>query len=213
MGCSIKRQETTERIIQAAMAVFSREGFNGARVDEIAREAGVNKATLYYHVGDKEALYAAVLHNALGSTASRIEQAAMVSDLPPGDRLRAYVRSFARAVDDHPQMTPIMMRELASGGRNLPGEVVEDFGRIIAVISAILDEGCRRGVFIPTTPFIVHMMVVGAFFLYRATGPIRASRPDIPEAVRQLDATVTERVVEEIERLILNAVQTKHPEV
>jgi AcrR family transcriptional regulator len=99
---------------------------------------------LYYHVGDKEALYAAVLHNALGSTASRIEQAAMVSDLPPGDRLRAYVRSFARAVDDHPQMTPIMMRELASGGRNLPGEVVEDFSRIIAVISAILDEGCRR---------------------------------------------------------------------
>jgi AcrR family transcriptional regulator len=40
MGCSVKRQETTERIIQAAMAVFSREGFNGARVDEIAREAG-----------------------------------------------------------------------------------------------------------------------------------------------------------------------------
>jgi len=56
MGCSVKRQETTERIISAAMAVFSRDGFNGARVDEIAREAGVNKATLYYHVGDKEAL-------------------------------------------------------------------------------------------------------------------------------------------------------------
>ena len=56
--------QTRERIVGAASAIFADKGFAGARVDEIARRAGVNKAMLYYHVGDKQALYTAVLtHN------------------------------------------------------------------------------------------------------------------------------------------------------
>ncbi len=48
-------------ILKAAARVFAEKGWSGARVDEIAAEAGLNKAMLYYRVGDKEELYRRVV--------------------------------------------------------------------------------------------------------------------------------------------------------
>lgn len=61
-----KSDKTVERILAAARTVFSEKGYNGAHVDEIAERAGVNKATLYYQIGDKDTLYANVIHQVLG---------------------------------------------------------------------------------------------------------------------------------------------------
>ena len=57
-------ERTSSAILQAAIKEFSENGYGGARVDEIARRAGANKRSLYYHFGDKEALYLAVLEGA-----------------------------------------------------------------------------------------------------------------------------------------------------
>ena len=48
-------------ILDAAAKVFAEKGYDGARVDEIAAEAGMNKAMLYYRIGDKEELYRRVV--------------------------------------------------------------------------------------------------------------------------------------------------------
>ena len=65
-----------ERILEAAAEEFGRAGFSGAKVDAIARRAGVNKAGLYYHLGNKEKLYEAVLLHLFGQVAGALEQAA-----------------------------------------------------------------------------------------------------------------------------------------
>ena len=52
------------RILGAATKEFARFGFGGARLNRIAKTAGANKRMIYYHVGDKEALYLAVLEGA-----------------------------------------------------------------------------------------------------------------------------------------------------
>ena len=57
--------ETSERIVQAAMDEFAQEGFGGARVAQIAEKAGVNKALLFYYYRSKEKLYAAVLERVM----------------------------------------------------------------------------------------------------------------------------------------------------
>lgn len=209
MSSKDKALETNARILEAAITVFSDAGFNGARVDEIARQAGVNKATLYYHIGDKKALYSAVLHNAVGHTADRIE-AAIQSISSTEEKLRAYVRTFAEAVDRNPRMASIMMRELASGGEHFPEEVARDFARIITVVTGILEEGYRKGIFIQATPFIIHMMVAGGIVLYRASGPIRAKLTDVPDDIKQMVLSLSERIAEEIEQLILNAVMKRN---
>ncbi len=51
-------------ILDAAVRVFSRDGFAGASIDTIAAEAGVSRQTVYNHVGDKENLFAAVVEDA-----------------------------------------------------------------------------------------------------------------------------------------------------
>ena len=52
-----KENDTARKILETAAQVFAAVGFEGARVDEIAKLANVNKATIYYHIGDKKVLY------------------------------------------------------------------------------------------------------------------------------------------------------------
>jgi len=58
--------DTSERIVEAAMDEFSQEGFGGARVAKIAEKAGVNKALLFYYYRSKEKLYGAVMETVMG---------------------------------------------------------------------------------------------------------------------------------------------------
>ena len=190
------------------MTVFANAGFNGARVDEIARQAGVNKATLYYHIGDKKALYSATLHSIIGNTADRIETA-VKSSPSVEEKLKLYVRTFAQTVAGNPHMAAIMMRELASGGEHFPEDTASDFARIIGIVTEILEEGRRKGIFIKATPFIIHMMVAGGIVLYRAIGPIRSKLTLPPNYLKQLDMNLSEEIAGEIEQLILNAVMKK----
>jgi AcrR family transcriptional regulator len=57
----IRKGRKFDQVIEGAKAVFLREGFEGASVDEIARDAGVSKATLYSYFPDKQHLFLAVL--------------------------------------------------------------------------------------------------------------------------------------------------------
>jgi TetR/AcrR family transcriptional regulator len=57
MSMKTKSKTTKEKILEAALHEFSMHGVAGARVDEIARSAGVNKAMIYYHFKSKEALF------------------------------------------------------------------------------------------------------------------------------------------------------------
>lgn len=201
-----KRNETVTRILEAAAGVFSEVGFAGARVDEIAERAGINKAMIYYHIGNKETLYAEVIQNVIGNTAEAI--ARKIKDIQdPEEKLRIYIRSFACNIDDNPQVAPIMMREVASGGSHLPEVVVRDIFRIVNMLHEILKEGAEKGIFVETIPFLIHIMVIGAMITFKTSAPIRARYDWIPKAVRSMDDRISGNISGEIERLILKAVK------
>src|SRR5919201_815469 len=64
--------ETRERILDAAHRIFLRKGTAGSRTQEIAAEAGVNKALVHYYFGTKAALADAIFERALGTLMPRI---------------------------------------------------------------------------------------------------------------------------------------------
>lgn len=199
-----KRMETAGRILQTAARVFSEVGYSGARMDEIARLAAVNKATIYYHIGNKEALYGAVLHDVFGSTADAIAQRiGRIED--PRSRLEAYLRTLVDVVTRNPDMPAIMMREMAAGGRDLPEVAVRDIARMFAMLTEILESGVRQDLFYATYPPYVHLMAVGIVVLSRNIGTVRNRFAGLPE-IGFLDRLPQTDTPDEIVRLVLRAV-------
>jgi AcrR family transcriptional regulator len=202
-----KRDETIRQIIKAASKIFSEVGFEGARMDQIAKQAGVNKATIYYHIGDKKALYAEVLHNIIDDALER-SLSQLQGTQSPEEKLKTYINSVTRTMDQHPYLAPIMMRELISGGQHLPEATARVFANIIGTLADILEEGTKQNVFIETIPFIIHAMVIGGVVFYKASDPIRSKHSTFfPETVKKLDKKLSGNVSKELEKLILRAVR------
>src|SRR5579863_1441723 len=81
-----RSSETRARILEAALREFSSLGMAGARMDQIAAAAGVNKALLYYHFDSKENLYAAALEMIAAKVRDR-SMAVFLLKASPGERL------------------------------------------------------------------------------------------------------------------------------
>jgi AcrR family transcriptional regulator len=163
---------TRDRILNAASQAFAEAGFAGARVDEIARIAGVNKALLYYHVGNKRKLYTAVLMRNF----DRMETA-LVGALDAGgsvdERLAATIQGIMNALEELPDHPRIILREFASAGHNLEPEVLERMVRILTTVRDLLAEGARRGELRATEPVLTHLTLIGAALILNAATPLR----------------------------------------
>lgn len=162
---------TTERILDAAAEVFAEEGFGGARVEAIAARAGVNKAMLYYHVGDKGELYAAVLARNLAALRATLA-AAVDSTTTATDRLRAVISALAALANRLPEHPRIMLREIAAGGANLPAAVAGQISELLATVRGVLEEGVQAGQLRAVNPFLTYLLVVGSVTFMTAALPI-----------------------------------------
>jgi AcrR family transcriptional regulator len=69
-----RSEGTKDEIIRAAAKMFAAQGYEATSLDSIAAEAGMTKATLYYHFSSKETIYAAVLTRYLAEAKERLEE-------------------------------------------------------------------------------------------------------------------------------------------
>src|ERR1043165_8555852 len=83
-------EKTRAAIMKAALEEFAHEGAAGARTDEIARRAGVNKALLYYYFKDKEGLYAAALEEVFSGLHDKVMMVLNNTGLSPRECLLKY---------------------------------------------------------------------------------------------------------------------------
>lgn len=165
-------EDPHQRIVAAAAEVFAARGFDGARVDAIARRAGINKAMLYYHVGGKERLYSAVLVESI-DRALVLLRAATAGASSPSEKLQAILATLAEFGTSNPEFIPIVMREVTSGGRHLPDEMSLRLSAVFRIVADVLAEGVAQGVFRPTDPLLTHVTLVGALMYLRATHSVR----------------------------------------
>lgn len=164
--------DTRERILAAAAEVFASIGFAGARVDEIAARAGVNKAMLYYHVGDKDKLYATVLTETVDRVPPILRAAIAEADTP-AEKLQCVLDTLASLPNSNPHFVPIMLREIASGGATLPDEMLVRMAGIFRVVADVLAEGVKKKAFRKTDPLLTHVTLIGSMLFLVASQPIR----------------------------------------
>lgn len=151
--------DTKELILETAKKVFSEFGYDGARVDLIAKEAGVNKAGIYYHIGGKEKLYEAVLKKTFVNIFDQLINGVEKMNNPE-KKLRFYIQGFIKSIAEYPFLPPIMLREIATGGKNISETISYEFSKIIGCLARILEDGEKEGTFIKTSPIVVHFMII-----------------------------------------------------
>jgi len=169
---STRDPERRNRILDAASSVFAEKGFAGARVDDIAARAGINKAMLYYHVGDKTALYSAVLLRNFERVRVALDEA-LATGGSARARLEAVITALTNMVQRHPDHPRMMLREIASGAASLEPEVLAAMLEVVGVVRALIAEGTAAGEFRATDPVLTHLTLVGAVVFLNATAPIR----------------------------------------
>jgi TetR/AcrR family transcriptional regulator len=108
---------TSSNILEAALAVFARDGFDGASLPAIAKAASTGHPLIHYHFGSKENLWRAAVDHAFGDLAAGMATLqAAAADLSPVDALRLLLRGFAQFTARHPLHTLIILNEVRSGG-------------------------------------------------------------------------------------------------
>jgi TetR/AcrR family transcriptional regulator len=166
-------RDSRTAVLRAAEREFAAHGFAGTGVDAIARRAGVNKAMIYYHFDSKLGLYREMLRD--GFRALLAEARSILNEpRAPIDQLEAYVAALLRAGGRRPHLIPIMLREVAAGGRQLDPETLRLLTGMFQVVRQIVEEGRRRGDFRELDPLMTHLVIMGAAMLYMANEPIRA---------------------------------------
>ena len=96
---------TRNKLLTAARLEFARHGFAGARVDEIAERAGVNKQLVYHYFGDKDALYLAVLEWVYADIREQ-ERQLNLEGLPPEKAIRKLIEASFDYLAANPDFKP-----------------------------------------------------------------------------------------------------------
>ena len=194
-----KRQNNTvQRILEGATQAFAQGGFAGASVDEIARTAGVNKASIYYHVGDKESLYGLVLHEIIQDTLGRINDRLQPGQSPE-EKLKSYVLGIAETVEKHPPLPAVMMWAVSSNGQGLPEIVVADLVQIYGLLATILHEGEGMGIFERVDGLVLYLMIMCSLAIHKNVESTWAESREFAGLFQKLDGTLFNLIGQSLE--------------
>jgi AcrR family transcriptional regulator len=117
-----KTLTTEEKILEAAKTVFHRKGFEGTRMQEIADEAGINKALLHYYFRTKENLFDAVFRAAFREIFAKLFMT-IDSDVPLEDKLKNLINEYIGFLQKNSYIPGFILAELNQN----PDKIIEVF--------------------------------------------------------------------------------------
>ncbi|CAJ1505020.1 TetR/AcrR family transcriptional regulator [[Mycobacterium] burgundiense] len=155
------KPQIPERILIAAARVMEREGFANASLRQIAEEAGMTKAGLYYHVASKEVLLYA-LHERFAIKLRDSAQRIVESDLAPTEKLRALIIETVQTAGTYQAEGTVFLREYS----HLTGEMAVTIGKGRAQFrtdfETVIKQGIDSGEFRSGDPHLDALAILGA---------------------------------------------------
>jgi len=195
---------TEEKIFNAARIIFQKKGFAGARMQEIADEAGINKAMLHYCFKNKELLFYAVFMNAFSQLAPQINEI-FNSDEPVFDKIRKFTHSYISFVMLNPYLPQFVIQEMNNNpafvmsflnneNRPNPTLLIAQIEREIAegIIKPINPKQLLMNVFSMTVfPFAAQIMVKGI---------LQISDTEFNQMMEERKTSIAEQIINSIKR-------------
>lgn len=151
------QQQNQQRIRQAALSVFSRYGYRGGRVEQIAREAGMSKANLLYYYNRKQDIYLSVLGHILELWLAPL--ATLDPEGDPCEQLWQYTQEKLSLSRTNPEASRLFANEIIEGApvlRNfLETELKQQVDEKCRVIQYWIDQGRLAPVAPPHLLFLI----------------------------------------------------------
>ena len=168
---SERSADTRAKILDAAVQEFSRNGLAGARMDQIAASAGVNKALLYYYFKSKGGLYEAVVEDHFREFN---RQALAVLAAPGAARtvLLRYVSLYFDFISARQRYAALYQQLMTARGRPLERLVRKYFVPRSDAFNKLLERGIRDGEFRRTDARHTAISVVGLIVFYFSAAPV-----------------------------------------
>lgn len=133
-------EKTTEaKILEAANTVFIRKGYSGASMQEIADEAGINKALLHYYFRSKEKLFRAGFSNVFSKFVPAVTEM-MMSDKSFEEKMDLFVDNYIDTLHENPLIPLFVLQELNRDPDNLFGLMKSSGMQPQLLIKVILEE-------------------------------------------------------------------------
>ena len=164
---------TRKKLLTAARREFGSSGLAGARVDEIAARAGVNKQLVYHYFGDKDALYLAVLEWVYEEIRAK-ERELNLEGLPPEQAIKKLIESSFDHLAAHPDFIVLLNDENRGGARHVRGsrKLEAMHSPLVSLVSTILGEGVKAGIFRKgINPVHLYISIAGLSYFYFSNTP------------------------------------------
>ena len=195
---------TEEKIFNAARVVFQKKGFAGARMQEIADEAGINKAMLHYCFKNKQLLFEAVFMSAFSQLAPQINEI-FNSDETVFEKIKKFTNSYISFVILNPYLPPFLIQEMNNNpefvmsflnhkNKPNPTPLLTQIEKEIAdgIIKPIPPKQLLLDIFSMTVfPFAAKMMVKGI---------IQLSETEFNEMMEERKTSIAETIINSIKK-------------
>jgi len=186
---STAQEEKRKLILDAAVRVFARSGYHGARVGDIATEAGVAHGLLYHYFSSKEEVLETIFRENFGELLVRF-RAVETSDEPAAAKLEGIAKILLRTWRNDPALVTVMVREVARSPQ-LQAQV-DEVREAFAVVQRVIEEGQADGTFRRDVDAQLASWIVYGGLEEVLTGWVLGQLPDGDDEVARAEQTAIE---------------------
>jgi len=136
-----KEKPTEELILDAAMKVFTRKGFAAARTEEIAKEAGINRALLHYYYRDKQTMFNLIFESRFKEFFKGLFVIFEADNISLFDKISRMVEHEINTLTKHPDLARFIITEIAQHP-----ELLIEYGKKLGVNPRLFIEGFENQV-------------------------------------------------------------------
>jgi len=164
-----KAERTRSAILAAAENLFAEQGYAAAKLEDVADKLRLTRAALFYYFRDKQSLYDAMLADAFGALAKRLEEVLASEGKSITERIELAAGAWVDALVARPTLARLILRIVADGMHTEHGVFADDY-RLAMKFLALFQQGRKSGEIKPLhdNPFHVASAVLGTSVFYVA---------------------------------------------
>jgi TetR/AcrR family fatty acid metabolism transcriptional regulator len=188
---SIASADKRTRILDAAIRVFAEHGYHGARVGDIAHDAGVAHGLLYHYFASKDEVLETVFRENFGELLERF-RAVEVADETAAEKLEGIAKILLRTWRNDPALVTVMVREVARSPQLQ--DRVDEVREAFAIVQRVIEEGQASGAFRTDLDARLASWLFYGGLEEVLTGWVLGQLPDSEEDVGRAERTAIELV-------------------